>query len=141
MHPAIRSQANSRGDDYSAKTMLDFHDDDPENIDRTRQEFKAEADVNTILKKFGWQQFGRQPLYGDIDFDRGLHEAMEIVQSARDLYRRMPADLKAKYPTEQDLILGLADGSLVKDLEAVNNPKPAPVTEGSDNGAGTGASS
>lgn len=128
-----RGQNDGLQDEYSADAVINYTDpdNDPETRSRTRQEFKAEADINNILKKFGVDAFNNQPILGSMDYDTNLHEAMELLASANRLHRDLPEELRAKYPTRADIIEGLDSGQFITDLEAINNPPtptPAPAT-------------
>lgn len=82
---------------------------------RTKQSFKDECDINTILSKFqrtGLLEFvnERQPQYGDvssIDFT----EAMNIVVQANEMFADLPAIWRKRFNNDP-----------VELLDFVNNP-------------------
>lgn len=122
-----RGQNDGLQDAYSADAVINYTDPDnnPDTRSLTRQEFKAEADINNILKKFGVDSFNNQPILDSMDYDTNLHQAMELLAAANALHRDLPEQLRAKYPTRAAIIEGLDSGQFITDLEAINNP-PAP---------------
>lgn len=146
MLPATRSQkdfGDVESDGYSSDAMTDCSHKaeriDPLeqpgmdldlNNDTARQEFAKDNKPGDILKKFGVPQLTKTPLFGDINFDTTLQEALETVRHADTLYSRLPKELKEKYPTRQHLYEGLFNGQFEADVEAANNPpepEPAPA--------------
>jgi len=79
--------------------------------DKTRQEFKKEADVNELMKRFGAVPPSRLP-GGEWDFDMDLATAFDSVRSVRDGYRRLPSELRDQYPTPQALIDAVIRGEV-----------------------------
>lgn len=133
--PTERTQIDGKQDEYSAATAIDCSDSD-ENPDATRQEFREDVDINTILRRFGVsgaQQ--RQLQYGEVDYDVGLQEAIYVTEAAQDAWRRMSPELRNRYPTWQLLMQAIAAGEVKIRDEPNNNtnnvtetgdPPPAP---------------
>lgn len=107
MHPAIRTQVDMDQDEYSLASALDASDGD-----RTRQEFKAETDINVLIKKFGVPQSGRQMMFTDVDYTIDLQQAMASIQEARQAHAKLPDNLRARYPNWRDLLNALDRGEL-----------------------------
>jgi len=84
----------------------------PPEDDRTRQEFKDEADINNVVARF--YPFAppqaRVPQYGEQDMSLDLHGALMVVQEARDSYASLPEALRAKFPTYTEFVNAVADG-------------------------------
>lgn len=99
--------------------------------DLTRQEFKKECDINTLLEKFGADSFNqqRQPIYGDFDFDQDLQAAYATLDAAQRVYDKLPVDIKKKYLDYDDFIKALYNGDMQRDLDEALKPKPAPTPE------------
>lgn len=124
MHKAIRSQADDLQLTYSQLSAVDT----TEWEDLARQEFKVEADINEMLKRFGVLGVQQRPLvFGDVDYSIDLQQALFAVKEAKRVWERMPADVKAEFPTWQSLLNAANTGDLKLHFE--DPPKP-PVPEG-----------
>lgn len=113
--PAERHQADEKQDLYNEVTALDFRDA----VDPARQEFKDEADVNTILRRYGYGAHGlpqRQPIYGEVNYDMDLQGAHNAIEQAKTTFRQIPDELLDKYPTWQAMLAGMATGAFGHDL-------------------------
>lgn len=98
----------------------------PGNKDMARQEFKEEADINYMLSRFGITQPRGTPTFGTWDDTIDLQTALQSVSDAREAYKQLPENLRAKFTRMEDLLTALENGSLViKNEEAP--PDPAPV--------------
>lgn len=94
----------------------------PTNRDTARQEFKQEADINYLLSRFGLTQPRGAPTYGIWDDTIDLQQALQAVRDARAGYNELPANLRAKFNSMEELLRAVENGSLVlKDEEA---PEP-----------------
>jgi len=84
----------------------------PPEDNRTRQEFKDEADINNVVSRF--YPFAppqaRVPVYGERDMSLDLHGALMVVQEARESYASLPESLRAKFPTYSEFVNAVADG-------------------------------
>lgn len=73
----------------------------PEGPSRTRQEFAADADINTIMaryKKTGMlPQDQRQPVYVDNWDAPDLMTAMNVLNMAQDAFLRLPAKVRKEF--------------------------------------------
>lgn len=130
MMPAIRRQSDIVNQkEISDRTGLDCSDDK----DLARQEDKADADINNILKRYGigtGQQ--RQPFFGEIDYDLDLQNARQAVRDAEHLWLKLPDPIRDKYPTWQQVLSAAESGQLKGDLDALAAEKkeeapPAPT--------------
>lgn len=104
------------------RQQLDSHDEItrltglvcPPEDNRTRQEFKDEADINNIVSRFYpfAPPSARVPQFGEQDMSLDLHSAMLAVQDAKEAYQTLPESLRASYPTYADFVSAVADGRL-----------------------------
>lgn len=127
MQHAIRFQDDERGDEYDAASKINF---DPSK-DRARQEFAKETDINAMLKSFGIPGQQRQPAYGEVDFSIDLQQALAAIEDAKRAWRRMPDDIREKYPSWQSMLNAANSGELELELKEAEPPKPvepAPVS-------------
>lgn len=129
MHPAIRSQVDNDFDLYSVGASITF---DPAE-DTARQEFKAEADINVLMARFGMTAPQRQTMFGEVDFGLDLQTAYAAIDAARRMHAKLPRNLTERYPDWQSVLNALNSGELRLDLEASADdpvpvvPTPAPA--------------
>lgn len=116
MKRIIRDQANFL--DHPHEGGISF---DPAE-DRTRQEFKREADANWLIKKYG----GGIPLsavrYGEQNFDLDLLSARGLVARMEAGFGSLPPEILKKYPTPAALLAAYESGELDKGSE---DPAPS----------------
>lgn len=109
-----RGQNDGLNDEASLETGLDCtpgqagpYPDEPLGEFVARQEFKDEADINNLMRRFGVET--RPLIFGEMDFSLDLQTAMASAMTAADTYNRIKANLtdalRAKYPTWQDMML------------------------------------
>lgn len=120
MQGAIRGQNDVDNQElFSDESGVDFTDAD----DNARQEFKDEADINYILKRFSLTPQGRQnPIFAETDYTTGLQDAIDAVAQAKAVHLALNPKLRSKYPTWQHMLNAIAAGEL--DLQ--KDPEPAP---------------
>lgn len=125
MKAPIRTQHDELETDYSRDTGLDFDG----TRDLARQEFKDDADINNILRKFGLNTPQQQPTYGtEVDYTIDLQQALSAISQARQSWKSLPANLKEKYPDWQSLLNAIEAGTLHIDLtDQANAPRPDPA--------------
>lgn len=126
-----RRQDDDLGDHYSDMTGLDCSD----SKDMTRQEFKSESDVNTLLKKFGvgvpLQQ--QAPTYGDADYTIDFQAAIQSVRDLKQAWIALPVTIKAKYRNWQQLLNAIDKGEVKPPDFTERKPEPpAPEPEKKD---------
>lgn len=96
--------------------------------DMTRQEFKAECDTETILRRYG--AFPSPPVgaYGaEIDFDLDLQGALQAQRVARIEYMRAPADLRLKYRSYGEFVRAIERGEIgIREVKEEEEPPIAP---------------
>lgn len=116
---------------YGPKERVQVHNTKPS---RTKQQFKAECDINTIIARFlktGTNDFVNkyEPRYGDVT---GIEyqSAMQTVAAAKSLFNAMPAHLRARFENEPAKFLAFVQDE--KNREEARElgllkPKAAPV--------------
>lgn len=126
MHYAIRTQQDRRGDEYGKKTALDCS----QSKDMARQEFKDEADINIMLKRFGVMQQQRTTVpFGEADYTIDLQSALHSINDTQRAYARMDPEIRKIYPSYQKFVQGVMSGSVKNDLERIKKEKEtAPAT-------------
>lgn len=125
MQPAIRTQVETDKDRerWGQYAALDFS----EEIDLARQEFREDADINTILRKFGLNSLTRPPAYGIADFTIDLQTAMHAISDAEQAHRRLPEHIRSRYRTWREFLNAVAAGQIKQ--EDLKPPKPEPEPE------------
>lgn len=116
-----RTQIDEKGDTASRQTGLDCSD----SKDMARQEFGAEADINTILGKFGVNTQNRPPQYGELDTNLDLQQALAAIAESRAAYKRLAPEIRKEYNTWQKFVNGMNDGTLVALLDKMGKQHAA----------------
>lgn len=125
MQRPIRSQTDGLGDQASKEAETINH-----GRDRARQEFKADADINTLLRRYGVGVTQKLPVFGEVDFTVDLQQAMAAISEAKLMHARLPENLRTKYRDWSSLLNALESGALVLDLTPrKEEPETAPVAE------------
>lgn len=121
---------------YSPKTRVQTFNTEPS---RTKQSFKAECDINTIISRFlktGTLDFAakNEPRYGDctgIEYQ----SAMQTVAAAKTLFQELPAALRARFENEPAHFLDFVHDEKNRDearelglLKPATEPVAAPAT-------------
>jgi len=72
--------------------------------DRARQADKESADINVIMRRHLAQgvlpQTRQVPVFADISEIHSLQEAMEMMDGAREVFGRLPADTRAAFDND-----------------------------------------
>lgn len=76
---------------------------------RTRQEFKAESDINVIMKRYaatGVLEYlnKKQPQYADVT-GHDYQAAMDLVANARTAFEELPSSLRARFENDPGQLL------------------------------------
>lgn len=122
---AVRHQADGQQRRFSKLTALRCT-----TPSLTRQEFKADADINELLKRFGVTT--RLPEWGKtVDFNLDLQTALAAIRDVKRAYRDLPDNLRAKYKSWQSLMNAIDQGRLTLEREeppkAPEPPVPPPA--------------
>ena len=126
----LRSAYNYDMDAVSRETGLSCEDES-----LTVQSAKEEADINTIVRRFGLT--GELP--GDVDMPQSgdysgvgdFHSAMNVVRKAQEEFLRVPAEIRARFQNDPQVFSSFFNDPVNQD-EAIRlglaTRKPAPVT-------------
>ena len=103
---------------------------------RTKQSFKEECDINTIVKRFGLTgqlpENLRPPQYGDYSEIPDFKTAMNVIVDAQTNFMYMPAEIRARFHNSPQEFLEFCGDQ--KNLEEMREmglavPKPPPAGE------------
>lgn len=116
----VRTHDDGKGDAVSRDTATT-----PEGESLTRQEYKDDSDVNTILRKFGVDAPIRsQPVFGqEVDYTLDLQQALGAIEQAKRANAQVPEELREKYPTWKHVLDAAETGEYQKDLEELRTKK------------------
>lgn len=141
MFPFIRSAYNYDTEVASDETGLDCPDPS-----LAQQNQKEEADINTIVKRFGLTgelpQNVRMPQYGDFTEVTDYQTALNAVKQANEAFMEMPAEVRSRFENDPekfvDFCLDPNNREEAKKLGLVEVQKEVPVaaTGGSEPAAG-----
>lgn len=80
-----------------------------EEENRTQQQFKDEADINVLVRRFRLTgelpQGVAVPTYGDFDAAGDYHAAMNVMRAADEAFMQMPADLRFRFGNDPNKFL------------------------------------
>lgn len=98
--------------------------------DLARQEFKNEADINSVIRRVGPDGLIHKQgaIYTETDFGLDLQSALTMVADMKAAHRRLPRALREEYPTWVNLIAGIESGTFQREL-LNQQPEPAPEPE------------
>lgn len=112
--PFIRTPYNYNMDEASVKSGLACNDPT-----RTQQHDKEDADINTLVKRFGltgtMPQLDRVPLQGDFHNITDFQSAMNALVEARDQFMKLPADTRKEFDNDPHQFLEFTSNEKNKD--------------------------
>lgn len=80
--------------------------DNPEVEALTKQEFRDETDINTLLRRFGvtgqFPKNVRMPVYGDFDQISDFHSATNAIALASESFEQMPAQIRERFQNDPE---------------------------------------
>lgn len=98
-----------RDEELRRRTAVYFTEDD----DRTLQQYKDDADINTIVRRFGvtgeMPIAGRAPYYGDFSNVMDYHAALNAVREAESMFGQLPAELRKRFDNDPGKLLELVE--------------------------------
>lgn len=95
---SVRSQADDLQPHYSKLAMISC----PPEEDVTRQEFRDDSDISSILRRYGVLPQGRgEPRFGEVDTDLDLTSAYAAMADAREAYADLPAEVREAFTFEE----------------------------------------
>lgn len=98
----------------------------------TKQEFKEECDINTIIKRFGLGYEPpvnqRVPLTGDFSDAPDFRTALDLVREADDAFMTMSADVRKRFNHDPvEFVEFVSDPKNVEECRKLGLAVPAPV--------------
>lgn len=98
----------------------------------TKQEFKDECDINTILRRFNvtgeLPEGVRMPTYGDFSEVRDFHEAANAIAVANEAFSAMPADVRKRFQNDAGAFVAFcSDAANLDEARKLGLVLPAPV--------------
>lgn len=121
MPKLIRNQHDDLGDVMSEATATT-----PEGESLTRQEFKEDTDINTILARFGVNtQVRNDMVFTETDYTVDLQAAHDLMQNAKQVNTGVPPELRDKYPNWLALMSGIERGEYQNDLRELAEKRGA----------------
>ena len=140
--PFLRTPYNYDTDLASDESALTCED-----VSLTQQHQKEDADINTIVARFGLTGelpfADRQPRYGDFSDVTDYHSAMNAVREATEDFMSLPADLRSRFQNDPAALIDFLASDANRDeaikLGLVNAPITAPeaVSTPTENGGGS----
>lgn len=93
---------------YKKHSGLSFNTDNPKNVSRTQQHFSKEANVNTIMKKYGKSGLltdptinpTRMPMYGDFSNIPTFMEAQNAIIAVKNWFNQLPPEVRSKFDND-----------------------------------------
>lgn len=116
--------------------------DCPPGFGRTKQAFKAETDINTIIASYlrtGVLDFAKkhEPRYGDV-IGADFQSAMNIIASAKSMFEDLPAQLRARFENDPAKFLDFVqDERNTAELEELGLSVPTEASAGAAEAAAT----
>ncbi|WNK13121.1 MAG: internal scaffolding protein [Microvirus sp.] len=130
--PFVRSPYNYDAAALSDETGLDCSCD---GAGRTKQSFSEEADINTLIRRFGIDgqipQGVRMPSFGDFRGVGSYQDAIHAVMLADASFQAMPAHVRSRFGNDPAAFVAFCDDDANREeavrLGLVPAPVPAPV--------------
>lgn len=128
----LRTGFNYDSDKASLESGLACSQDD----DMTQQQFAEDADINTIVRRFGLTgelptNF-RPPMYGDFSDVTDFQTAMNAVALAQQQFMQMPPQLRERFANDPQKLMAFLDDDANRDealkLGLLRTPDPATTT-------------
>lgn len=124
--PFLRTPYNYDTNEASLVTGLDCKDPS-----LAQQQFAEEADINTLIKRFGvgaqMPENPRMPAYGDFTGVSDYRSAIEAARKAEADFMALPAQTRAYFENDPQRLLIAAESGDRKALEESGILKPSPV--------------
>lgn len=105
-------------------------------LSMTQQQFAEDADINTIVRRFGLTgqlpENLNMPQSGDFEYATTFHESMNVVRRAQEEFMRVPAETRARFNNDPARLIAFIEDGRNRD-EAIRLglvPKPPEVVPG-----------
>lgn len=109
MNEQVRGFNNYDADKLSQDTGLRC----PEEENMTQQQFKDDADINVIMRKFGLTGHLpanlNMPQFGDFDTIDDYQSAMNLVRAADEAFMQLPAETRARFNNDPQRLIDFLD--------------------------------
>lgn len=105
----------------------------------TKQEFRRECDVNTILSRYNRTGLIDHVMkhngdYADVSSSLDYHDAMNLILNAQESFDLLPSDLRKKFDNNPaaflDFVHDPANKDALVDMGLAKKPAPASVAQG-----------
>ncbi len=125
--PLVRTRYNYDSDLVSLNSAVRFT-----KPTRTKQQFKEEVDINTIVRNFGLTgelpKNVRVPQSGDFTGVSDFQSAMNIVRQAEEAFMQLPAETRARFNNDPQLLQQFVeDRNNLEEARKLGLAVPAPV--------------
>lgn len=91
-----------------------------------QQHFKDEVDINSIVRRYGitagMPVRADGAMYGDFTGISDYESAVALVESTRDRFMRLPAELREKFGNSPGALVQFAQNSTEEEFDAVFKP-------------------
>lgn len=128
--PFVRSPYNYDLKAASDAAGLDCSVDGP---GKTSQAFAEEADINTLIRRFGignpLPQGTRVPSYGDFNGVTDYQSALNLLNQADKAFMALPADLRSRFGNSAAAFVAFVDDDSNRDEAIRLGMVPKPVVE------------
>lgn len=118
--PFVRSPYNYDLKEASDLSGLDCSCDGP---GRTKQSFAEEADINTLIRRFGidgpFPTGVRMPSFGDFSQATSYQEALHALKSAETSFLALPAHVRSRFGNDPGAFVAFCDNPANR-VEAVS---------------------
>lgn len=121
--------ASLRGYDAKAVSLEESVRTGSESL--VQQHFREEADINTIVRRFGMT--GQMPsgvaggVYGDFTGIEDYASAVERIERARDGFMTLPPEVRERFGNDPGRLVDLAQSLTEDEFGELVAPVPAPV--------------
>ena len=126
--PFVRSPYNYDAAALSDETGLDCTCD---GAGRTKQSFAEEADINTLIRRFGignpLPQGVRVPSFGDFNGVTDYQSALNLIHRADSAFMGLPAGLRSRFGNDPAAFVAFCDDDGNRDEAVRLGLVPAPV--------------
>lgn len=123
--------------DKTDKVVVDFKNE----ISRTKQSFKDEADINNIVSKYNKtgqlpSLISQNPKYGDFTSDVSYQESLNTVMFANEQFNALSAKVRLRFNNDpMELLKFVSDAKNKEEMYELGLAiKPAPIVESAPNG-------
>lgn len=134
MRPPLVDQVSCYDEDYAFRVRAENAIACTAEEDRARQEFKDEADINWLLRKYGALPPVQSFPQGEVDYDLGLLDAKMAVDEARKAYEAFPRVLRENLSFDGFLQAVANNSFKVEPLKPADDEAPKSGASSADGG-------